>query len=81
MAECLEEVYLFLMRDEEGITFLKKADYELILSKLNMNDKAVRENCLRVFGEVYKMHQEKIWSMFKKDMPLKVKSLLEARFK
>lgn len=41
----------------------------------------MRENCLRVFSEVYKVHGEGIWAILKKDIPLKVKGLLEQRFK
>jgi hypothetical protein len=44
-------------------------------------DKGVRENSLKVFGEAYTLLGEDVWRMFPKDIPIKVKGLLEARFK
>jgi hypothetical protein len=40
----------------------------------------VRENSLKVFGEAYTILGEDIWRLLK-DVPLKVKGLLESRFK
>ena len=41
----------------------------------------MRENALKVFGEAYTSLGEDVWRMFPKDVPIKVKGLLEARFK
>jgi hypothetical protein len=43
-------------------------------------DKGVRENALKVFAEAYAILGEQIWTLLK-DVPLKVKGLLEQRFK
>jgi len=45
------------------------------------SDKAVRENSLKVFAEAYTLLGEDIWRLLSKDVPVKVKGLLEARFK
>ena len=44
-------------------------------------DKGVRENALKVFGEAYASLGEDVWRMLPKDVPIKVKGLLEGRFK
>ena len=41
----------------------------------------MRESSLKVFAESYSILGEEIWRLLNKDMPAKVKSLLEARFK
>ncbi len=41
----------------------------------------MRESSLKVFAESYTILGEGIWDLLSKDMPLKVKNLLEARFK
>ena len=58
-----------------------KKDFELFLKTLDMADKSCRENSLKVFAEMYTLLGEDIWTMLKKDIPIKVKGLLEGRFK
>ena len=53
----------------------------MYLKTLDNADKSVRESSLKVFGESYTILGEGIWDLLNKDMPVKVKSLLEARFK
>ena len=53
----------------------------MYLKTLDNADKSVRESSLKVFGESYTIIGEGIWDLLSKDMPVKVKSLLEARFK
>jgi hypothetical protein len=80
IAECLSVVAEFI--HDEGIDgWVKKSDFELFLKTCEMPDKSCRENSLRVFAEIYKRIKEDVWRMFKKDIPLKVKDLLEQRFR
>ena len=51
------------------------------MKTLDNADKSVRESSLKVFAESYTILGEEIWRLLSKDMPVKVKSLLEARFK
>lgn len=60
---------------------MTKKDFELFLKTLDNADKSVREGSLKVFAESYSILGEEIWRLLNKDMPVKVKSLLEARFK
>ena len=76
IAECLEEVAFFI--SQEGIDgHVKKKDLEHFLKTCEMPDKSCRENSLKVFGEIYSQIGEEIWKLLKKDIPLKVKGLLE----
>lgn len=56
---------------------LKKKDLEIFLKTAEMADKSCRENSLKVFAEIYNIVNEEIWKLLKKDIPLKVKGLLE----
>ncbi len=60
---------------------MTKKDFEVFLKTLDNADKSVRESSLKVFAESYSFLGEEIWRLLNKDMPAKVKSLLEARFK
>ena len=55
--------------------YIIKKDFELLIKTLDMADKAVRENSLKVFSEIYRNVGEDIWRLLKKDIPLKVKGL------
>lgn len=80
IAECLDEIAAFIKEEgDEG--YVLKKDIELFTKTLDMADKSVRENSLKVFAEMYALHGEEIWRLIKKDIPIKVKGLLEARFK
>lgn len=76
IAECLAVVAEFI-RDEGIDGYVKKGDFELFLKTCDMTDKSCREGSLRVFAEIYKIIKEDVWRMFKKEIPLKVKDLLE----
>jgi hypothetical protein len=52
----------------------------LFVKQADASDKDVRESALKVFGEAYTILGEDIWRLLK-DVPLKVKGLLESRFK
>jgi cytoskeleton-associated protein 5 len=74
VAECLDEVADYIVNN--GVDHIMKKDYKLFVDMADNKDKSVRENSLKVFGEAYAMLGEKIWS-YLKDVPLKVKGLLE----
>jgi hypothetical protein len=79
VAENLDEVSDYLKNN--GVDSCTKKDFALFLTCADNSDKGVRENSLRVFGEAYTLLGEDVWRMFPKDIPIKVKGLLEARFK
>ena len=73
-SECLDEVADYIINN--GVDHLLKKDYKLFVEMADNKDKAVRENSLKVFAEAYTVLGEKIWT-YLKDVPLKVKGLLE----
>lgn len=73
-AECLDEIADYIVAN--GVDIIQKKDYKLFIETADKTDKSVRENSLKVFGEIYTILGEKIWT-FLKDVPLKVKGLLE----
>lgn len=77
-AECLDEIADFIVAN--GVDVIQKKDYKTFVEMADNRDKGVRENSLKVFGEAYMVLGEKIWT-FLKDIPPKVKGLLEERFK
>lgn len=79
VAENLDEVADYFSKN--GIDCCTKKDFALFLTCADNSDKGVRENSLKVFGEAYTLLGEDVWRMFPKDIPIKVKGLLEARFK
>lgn len=74
MAECLDEIADYIVAN--GVDMIQKKDYKLFIEMADNKDKGVRENSLKVFAEIYTVLGEKIWT-FLKDVPLKVKGLLE----
>jgi cytoskeleton-associated protein 5 len=74
VAECLDEMADYIQK--HGVDHLMKKDYKLLIDLADNKDKGVRETSLKVFGEAYTVLGEKIWT-FLKDIPLKVKGLLE----
>ena len=78
-ADILDEVADYFAKN--GIDSCTRKDFALFLTCADMPDKGVRENSLKVFGEAYTLLGEDVWRMFPKDIPIKVKGLLEARFK
>lgn len=79
VAEVLDEVSEYFGKN--GIDMCTKKDFAQYLICADSPDKAVRENALKVFGEAYTSLGEDVWRMFPKDVPIKVKGLLEGRFK
>jgi len=79
VAECLDEIAAFVAKN--GIDTITKKDYAVFLGCVDNSDKNVRENGLRVFAEIYKSLAEDVWRMLPKDVNIKVKGMLEARFK
>ena len=79
VGENLDEVADYFSKN--GIDCCTKKDFALFLTCADNSDKGVRENALKVFGEAYTLLGEDVWRMFPKDIPIKVKGLLEARFK
>lgn len=78
IAECLDEVACFIQAN--GIDTVTKKDFALFLQHAESSDKGLRENSLKVFAEAYLLLQEDVWRLLPKDVPTKVKGLLEQRF-
>lgn len=79
VAENLDEVADYI--NKNGVDTVTKKDFALFLVCADNSDKGVRENSLKVFAEAYALLGEDVWRMLPKDVPIKVKGLLEARFK
>lgn len=79
VAESLDMISAYVKSN--GVDTITKKDFAVFLEKANSGDKNVRENSLRVFAEVYKVLREDIWRLLGKDVNVKVKGLLEQRFK
>jgi ABC-type arginine transport system ATPase subunit len=78
VAECLDEVSEYVARN--GVGSVTKKDFTLFTQMADNADKGVRENSLKVFAECYAHLGEKIWTLLG-EVPMKVKGLLEQRFK
>lgn len=78
-AESLDMVAQYIQ--ENGPDHILKKDYVLFIQCADAKDAGVRENSLKTFGELYKLLGDSIQSFLVKDVPLKVKDLLEERFK
>jgi len=76
VAENLDEVAEFIS-SRKGIDCCTKKDFDLFLVCVDSPDKGVREGSLKVFAEAYVEMGEDVWRLIKKDVPLKVKGLLE----
>lgn len=79
VAENLDEISEFITKN--GIDSITKKDFLLFLTLADSADKGVRESSLKVFAETYSVLGEDVWRMLGKDVPIKVKGLLEQRFK
>ena len=79
VAESLDMIVSYVKKN--GVDSITTNNFKLLLDRANSSDKNVRENSLRVFGEVYKVLKEDIWRLLGKDINIKVKGLLEQRFK
>jgi len=77
-AECLDEISWYI--NANGVDHVTKKDFQLFVTTAEKPDKSVRENSLKVFGEAYAILGEQVWRLIK-DVPIKVKGLLEQRFK
>jgi hypothetical protein len=80
VAECLDEISDFIVKNG-SIGCCTKKDFGLFLNCTNSADKGVRENSLKVFAEAYTLIGEDVWRLLTTDVPIKVKGLLEQRFK
>ena len=78
VAECLDVIAEFIT--ENGVNTITKKDFALFVAMADNSDKNVRENSLRVFAQAYSELGEQIWTLLK-DIPIKVRGLLEQRFK
>jgi hypothetical protein len=79
VAESLDILSEYIAKN--GVDSITKKDFAVFLDKANSGDKNVRENTLRVFAETYKVLGEDVWRLLGKDINVKVKGLLEQRFK
>ena len=79
VAECLDAIAEYIVTN--GIENTTKKDFALFISCADASDKGVRENSLKVFAESYTIIGEDVWLLLPKDVPIKVKGLLESRFK
>lgn len=75
VAESLDEVSEFIVAN--GVDNITKKDFSLFVTCADASDKGVRENALKVFAEAYTIIGEDVWMLLSKDVPLKVKGLLE----
>jgi hypothetical protein len=74
VAECLDELADYITIN--GVDHITKKDFKLFQDMADNKDKGVREASLKVFAEAYTILGEQIWTLLK-DIPLKVKGLLE----
>ena len=78
IAESLDEIACYIA--EGNIDHITKKDFQAFVGTLDKPDKGVREASLKVFGEAYMHLQEGVWRLIT-NVPIKVKGLLEGRFK
>ena len=78
IAECMSEIADFISKN--GIEYSNEKEMRLIAKMADAPAMNVRENALKVLGEAYKHLEDTIWSVLG-DVTLKVRGLLEARFK
>ena len=78
VSECLDEFAEFIKLF--GIDYTNEKEVKLIAKMADHADKHIRENALQAIGELFKVLGEDIWRIVG-DVSVKVKGLLEARFK
>ena len=78
VAECLDCLASYIR--EKGVDQFTEKDIQNIAKLGDSNDKGVREGSLHVLAEVHKILDEDIWRVVG-NVSIKVKGLLEARFK
>lgn len=78
VAETLNELTCYIK--ESGLDNITEKDLQQIAKLVDSNDKGVREASLTFIGEVYNTLEDGVWSVLK-NVNVKVKGLLEARFK
>lgn len=78
IAECLDELSDFITNF--GIDYSSEKEMRLAAKMADNNSAAIRENSLKLLGEVYKHIDDNIWSVVGQVTP-KVQGLLEGRFK
>lgn len=76
--ECLDEVAEFITKN--GIDYSSEKEMKIVAKMADHSSKVIRENALKMLGEVYKHLDENIWRVIG-DVTPKVQGLLEARFK
>lgn len=76
--EALDEIAVHL-RQIQSVPFGEQ-QIKIIAKLVDSKDSAVRENAICVLAEIYKQVDEDIWRVMG-NVPLKVKGLLETRFK
>lgn len=76
--ECLDEAAEFITKN--GIDYSSEKEMKIVAKMADHSSKVIRENALKMLGEVYKHLDENIWQVLG-DVTPKVKGLLEARFK
>lgn len=79
VAECLDEISEYITKN--GVDTVTKKDFALFVNCADSPDRSVRENALKVFAESYMYLGEDTWRMLGKEVPIKVKGLIEMRFK
>lgn len=80
IAESLDIISEYISSDGD-INHITSKDFAVFAKTTDNADKGVRESSLKVFGEAYLQIEEGVWRLIPKDIPIKVKGLLEGRFK
>lgn len=78
IAESLDIISEYIK--EGHIDHITKKDFAVFVGTAEAADKGVREASLMVFGEAYLHLEEGVWRLIT-NVPIKVKGLLEGRFK
>ena len=71
----MEEISDYIIAN--GVDSVTKKDFTFFLAAVDSPDKGVRESSLKVYAEIYTLIGEDVWRLQPKDIPLKVKGLLE----
>lgn len=77
-AECLDEIADFISKF--GIDYCSEKEMKQVAKMADNKSQGIRENSLKVLGEVYRHLQDGIWNALGEVTP-KVQGLLDARFK
>lgn len=77
-AEALDEIAIYL-RNTGEVPF-GESHIKAIAKLVDSKDPAVRENSIQCLAEIYKVLKEDIWRVVGQ-VPLKVKGLMEQRFR